>query len=146
MYQTLSLQLTENLYLVVTGLPWIHSNEAEIFISNKTSFLCPNFAYPLKVTGASGGLLGKIWKIILTLLPFVQTASFIYLKFRFYKKATKSWQNLPVNWCRFHLVNVNQLGILKKLNLYKVVVWSADNFIRKSLSLCSWYHQVQVIL
>ena len=54
---------TENSYLVVTGLPWIHSNEAEIFISNKTSFLCPNFAYPLKVTGASGGLLGKIWQI-----------------------------------------------------------------------------------
>ena len=51
---------TENSYLVVTGLPWIHSNEAEIFISNKTSFLCPNFAYPLQVTGASGGLLGKI--------------------------------------------------------------------------------------
>ena len=47
----------------MTGLPWIHSNEAEIFISNKTSFLCPNFAYPLKVTGASGGLLGKICQI-----------------------------------------------------------------------------------
>ena len=55
-----SYAFTENSYLVVTGLPWIHSNEAEIFISNKTSFLCPNFAYPLKVTGASGGLLGKI--------------------------------------------------------------------------------------
>ena len=54
---------SENSYLVVTGLPWIHSNETEIFISNKTSFLCPNFAYPLKVTGASGGLLGKIWQI-----------------------------------------------------------------------------------
>ena len=52
----------------MTGLPWIHSNEAEIFISNKTSFLCPNFAYPLKVTGASGGLLGKICQIFSTFL------------------------------------------------------------------------------
>ena len=33
------------------------------------------------------------------------------------------------------LLNKRQLGILKKPNLYKVLEWSADNFIRKSLSL-----------